>query len=167
MRIEFDQIHKSFGPTEVLHGVSLSLEGGQILALLGANGAGKSTLMNILGGLLRPDAGEVRVDGQPVQFRTPNDSIGHGIAFIHQELSPVNDLQVYENVFLGRELRRGLFLDRAAMRSQAAQLLQSLDIPIDVASHMRDLDASSKQLVPPVPGARHHHGRADDLAGRA
>ena len=147
MRIEFDQIHKSFGPTEVLHGVSLSLEGGQILALLGENGAGKSTLMNILGGLLRPDAGEVRVDGQPVQFRTPNDSIGHGIAFIHQELSPVNDLQVYENVFLGRELRRGLFLDRAAMRSQAAQLLQSLDIPIDVDSHMRDLDASSKQIV--------------------
>lgn len=148
MLIEFSNIYKSFGPVEVLHGVSMSVKGGQIMALLGENGAGKSTLMNILGGLLRADSGEIFLDGSPVVMRSPNESIAHGIAFIHQELSPVNDLRVYENMFLGREERNRFgFLDRAKMRQKARELLDDLEIEIDEETYMRDLDASHKQIV--------------------
>ena len=147
MRITFEHICKSFGANEVLHDVSLTVSDGQIFALLGENGAGKSTLMNILGGLLAPTAGRVLLDGEPVVFRSPNDSIAHGIAFIHQELNPVNDLRVYENIFLGRELKRGGFLCRAAMRQQARTLLDKLGIAINENSFMRELGASHKQIV--------------------
>ena len=148
MLIEFSNIYKSFGPVEVLHGVSMSVKGGQIMALLGENGAGKSTLMNILGGLLRVDSGEIFLDGSPVVMRSPNESIAHGIAFIHQELSPANDLRVYENMFLGREERKRFgFLDRAKMRQKARELLADLEIEIDEETYMRDLDASHKQIV--------------------
>lgn len=148
MLIEFSNIYKSFGPVEVLHGVSMSVKGGQIMALLGENGAGKSTLMNILGGLLRADSGEIFLDGSPVVMRSPNESIAHGIAFIHQELSPANDLRVYENMFLGREERKRFgFLDRAKMRQKARELLADLEIEIDEETYMRDLDASHKQIV--------------------
>lgn len=148
MQIVFEDIHMAFGTTEVLHGVSLSLKGGQILALLGENGAGKSTLMNILGGLLKPVSGHILIDAKPVNLKSPNDSIRHGVAFIHQELNPVNDLKVYENMFLGREIHSKLgFLDRTSMRKQARELLDSLDIHIDEQTFMRDLDASFKQIV--------------------
>lgn len=148
MRVEFDSIHKSFGPTEVLHGVSLAVENGRILALLGENGAGKSTLMNILGGLFPADSGRLLIDGAEVQLRGPEDSIAHGIAFIHQELNPVNDLRVYENMFLGREERgRCGFLKRESMRRQARELLTSLDIGVNEETPMRELDASHKQMV--------------------
>ncbi|MBR5024311.1 MAG: sugar ABC transporter ATP-binding protein, partial [Victivallales bacterium] len=148
MNIEFDHIFKSFGKTEVLHDVSFAVQDGQILALLGENGAGKSTLMNILGGLFPPVSGQVIIDGQPVQLHSPNDSIDHGIAFIHQELSPVNDLRVYENMFLGREERNAFgWLNRESMRAQARKILDSLGIAIDEQSYMRDLGASHKQIV--------------------
>ena len=148
MKIEFDHIFKSFGKTEVLHDVSFTVQDGQILALLGENGAGKSTLMNILGGLFPPVSGQVLIDGQPVQLHSPNDSIEHGIAFIHQELSPVNDLRVYENMFLGREERNAFgWLNRESMRAQARKILDSLGIAIDEQSYMRDLGASHKQIV--------------------
>ena len=148
MKIEFDHIFKSFGKTEVLHDVSFSVQDGQILALLGENGAGKSTLMNILGGLFPPVSGQVVIDGQPVHLHSPNESIDHGIAFIHQELSPVNDLRVYENMFLGREERNAFgWLNRESMRAQARKILDSLGIAIDEQSYMRDLGASHKQIV--------------------
>ena len=147
MRIAFEHICKSFGANEVLHDVSLTVSDGQIFALLGENGAGKSTLMNILGGVLAPTSGRVLLDDRPVQFRSPNDSIAHGIAFIHQELNPVNDLRVYENIFLGRELRKRGFLLRGEMRSQARALLEKLGIAIDENCFMRELGASHKQIV--------------------
>jgi len=148
MRIEFEHIVMSFGATQVLKDVSLSVEGGQILALLGENGAGKSTLMNLLGGLLQPVSGRILVDGAAQVFRKPKDSIEAGIAFIHQELSPVNDLRVYENMFLGRELRgRWGLLDRKAMRQQSQKLLDSLGVGIRAQAMMRKLDASCKQIV--------------------
>ena len=147
MHIAFEHICKSFGANEVLHDVSLTVSDGQILALLGENGAGKSTLMNILGGLFAPTSGRILLDGTPVRFRSPNDSIAHGIAFIHQELNPVNDLRVYENIFLGRELRRGGFMLRTAMRHQARTLLEKLGVDIDEKRFMREMGASHKQIV--------------------
>ncbi len=147
MNVAFDHISFSYGVVEVLHDVSFDVPEGRILAILGENGAGKSTLMNILGGLVQPARGGLLIDGAPVCFHGPEDSIAHGIAFIHQELSPVNDLRVYENMFLGRELRKGVFLDRDSMRREAADVLRQIGIDIDADAEMRGLDASRKQLV--------------------
>ena len=85
MTLEMRGICKSFGSNDVLKHVDFSIQGGEICALLGENGAGKSTLMNILGGVLPADRGEIVIDGTPVHFRTPSDSLSAGVAFIHQE----------------------------------------------------------------------------------
>src|SRR5699024_617672 len=106
--------------------VDFALEGGEIRALIGENGAGKTTLMNILGGVLRPDAGVIELDGKRVEFASPRDSLAAGIAFIHQELNLVNDLNVYENLFLGRERVRGAFTDTARMREEARAVLERM-----------------------------------------
>lgn len=106
MQLEMNGICKSFGPNEVLKSVDFHLEGGEICALLGENGAGKSTLMNILGGVFRPDAGTIALDQVPQVFNMPMDSLKARIAFIHQELNLINDLPIYENMFIGRELKK-------------------------------------------------------------
>ena len=105
MKVEMRDICKSFGKAAVLDGVSLSVQAGEIHALLGENGAGKSTLMNILGGVIQADSGSIAVDGKEVRFFSPVDSLQAGIAFIHQELNLINDLTIYENMFIGRELK--------------------------------------------------------------
>ena len=99
MELLMKDISKSFGSNLVLDGVDFTLSGGEIKALLGENGAGKSTLMNILGGVLEANGGTISLDGQPVRFTNPRDSLEAGIAFIHQELNLINDLAIYENLF--------------------------------------------------------------------
>ena len=141
-------ICKSFGRNEVLRDVDLSLEKGEIRALIGENGAGKTTLMNILGGVLHAGSGTVEVNGKAVRFDTPRASLDAGIAFIHQELNLVNDLNVYENLFIGRELKKkGGFLDAEAMRAKAREVLDVLNVHLDPRAMVRDLDASYKQVV--------------------
>ena len=106
MNLEMKNICKSFGANLVLDDVSFSLPSGHIKALLGENGAGKSTLMNILGGVIPSDGGSIFLDGEEVSFSTPKESLDRKIAFIHQELNLINDLPIYENLFIGREMRR-------------------------------------------------------------
>ena len=103
--IEMKNITKSFGTNVVLKNVSIAVRGGEICALIGENGAGKSTLMNILGGVHQMDSGAIFIDGQRVRFDTPAQSLRAGIAFIHQELNLINDLPIFENMFIGRELK--------------------------------------------------------------
>jgi ribose transport system ATP-binding protein len=148
MLVELIDIHKSFGANDVLIDVNFSIQGGEICALIGENGAGKSTLMNILGGVHQPDQGKIYVDGKVVQFLTPADSLKAGIAFIHQELNLVNDLNIYENMFIGRELTKsnGL-LDTHAMISQTAEVFDRLGLDIDPRTMVSDLDSSYKQVV--------------------
>ena len=90
MNVSMKGIVKSFGANDVLRQVDFSVQGGEICALLGENGAGKSTLMNILGGVLQPDQGSIELDGQPVSFHSPAQSLNSGIAFIHQELNLIS-----------------------------------------------------------------------------
>lgn len=148
MILEMRDICKSFGTNLVLKNVNFSLKGGEICALLGENGAGKSTLMNILGGVLPADSGEIRLDGSPVAFETPAESLGAGIAFIHQELNLINDLAVYENMFIGRELKKknGL-LDAERMCQETQAVFERMGIEMDPKAMVRDLDASYKQIV--------------------
>ncbi|MDR0396625.1 MAG: sugar ABC transporter ATP-binding protein [Oscillospiraceae bacterium] len=148
MKLTMRGVTKSFGANKVLRGVDFSLSGGDICALLGENGAGKSTLMNILGGVLQMDAGEVLIDGEPVSFAGPKESLAAGIAFIHQELNLINDLTVYENLFLGRELRtRAGTLDIPRMRAESRRMLEGMRIDLDVNAMVRGLDASYKQII--------------------
>ena len=148
MTLEMLGICKSFGANDVLKQVDFSLSGGEICALLGENGAGKSTLMNILGGVLPGDRGEIRLGGAPVRFQTPADSLHAGIAFIHQELSLINDLAIYENMFIGRELKtRSGLLDARAMIQKTQEVFDRLELDLDPRTMVRDLDASYKQIV--------------------
>ena len=147
MNLLMQNIDKSFGSNRVLHGVEFSLKGGEICALLGENGAGKSTLMNILGGVLSADGGSIHLDGREVRFATPVDSLDAGIGFIHQELNLVNDLTIYENLFLTRLTRKGLFLDVETMRTKTRDLFARMNLDLDPDTMVRDLDASYKQIV--------------------
>ena len=148
MNLSMRGIYKSFGANDVLKSVDFHLNEGEICALLGENGAGKSTLMNILGGVLQPDQGTIALDGAPVQFHTPSQSLDAGIAFIHQELNLINDLPVYENMFIGREIKKksGL-LDHKAMIARTRELFKSMSLDIDPLAMVSALDASYKQIV--------------------
>ena len=141
-------ITKSFGNNVVLKGVSFKLSGGEICALIGENGAGKSTLMNILGGIHKMDSGEIYLDGKKVEWSSPAESLEAGIAFIHQELNLINDLPVYENIFLGREIKnkRGR-LDIERMIHETEEVFKKMNVNLDPKTMVRDLDASYKQIV--------------------
>lgn len=141
-------IKKSFGVNEVLKDVSFKIEGGEVCGLLGENGAGKSTLMNILGGVHQMDSGEIEIDGVPVQFDVPGDSLDAGIAFVHQELNLINDLPIYENLFIGRELKtpKGR-LDFIGMLEATQELFDEMNIQLDPKVKVEKLDSSYKQIV--------------------
>lgn len=145
--VEMKAIEKSFSKNKVLHGVDFSLEKGSIHALLGENGTGKSTLMNILGGVLSCDKGEIFIDGKKIDVNNPSVSKQLGIAFIHQELTLINDLTVYENLFLGSELKKGIGLNRKVMLEQSAEIMKRMEIQLDVKTMVGDLNASYKQII--------------------
>lgn len=147
MNLTMQGICKSFGANNVLQDVDFSLNTGEICALLGENGAGKSTLMNILGGVLPADKGVIELDGKPVHFTSPVDSLDAGIAFIHQELNLINDLTIYENMFLTHLKQKGVFLDAREMKRQTAELFERMNLTLDPSTMVRDLDASYKQIV--------------------
>ena len=109
---------------------------------------GKSTLMNILGGVLQPDAGTIELDGKAMTFQNPSQSLDAGIAFIHQELNLINDLPVYENMFIGREIKKKSgMLDHRAMIGKTQALFDEMDLHIDPRAMVSSLDASYKQIV--------------------
>ena len=140
-------IYKSFGANNVLDNVDFTLSTGEICALLGENGAGKSTLMNILGGVLQADSGKIVIDGEERTFLSPVDSLDAGIGFIHQELNLINDLTIYENMFITHLQRKGAFLDAKTMQEKTAELFAKMNITLDPRTMVRDLDASYKQIV--------------------
>ncbi|WP_283584232.1 sugar ABC transporter ATP-binding protein [Limosilactobacillus difficilis] len=133
--LQMKGIKKSFGHNTVLRDVDLTIHRGSIHALLGENGTGKSTLMNILTGLIPDDGGEIVL------------TKGVKITFIHQELSLVNDLTVYENLFLGHEIIKHGFMDRKTMIQQSKAALNRIGVRLDPAALVKDLGPSEKQIV--------------------
>ncbi|MEC0302899.1 sugar ABC transporter ATP-binding protein [Terribacillus saccharophilus] len=143
-----NNIDKSFNGVSVLKKVTFHVAQGEIHALLGENGAGKSTLMNILGGVHPFDNGSIQINGEEVKITNPRAAQEYGISFIHQELNVVSDLRVYENMFLGSEIRtRYGFLKVDEMCQKTNEILAKLGVDIDPKEYVRNLETSYKQLI--------------------
>lgn len=146
--LEMKHISKAFAGTKALIDVHLTIEAGEIHALLGENGAGKSTLMNILTGVIGMDRGSIKFDGVKYPHPTILQMEAAGIVFVHQELNVVNDLTAYENIFLNRELKNNIgLLNKKRMISDADKLFQNLGVDIDPNIMVSELKTSEKQLL--------------------
>lgn len=146
-RLAIKGVDHAFGGVHAVADVDLEFRGGEICALLGENGAGKSTLMKAVAGALRPDRGAVLLDGTPLPLGDPGAIRNRGVSLIYQELNLVESLPAYENIALGRESRRGPFVDRERERSEADALLKDLDADVDPARVVEELPVAQRQLV--------------------
>jgi simple sugar transport system ATP-binding protein len=136
-------ITKNFGPVVVLRGVDIHLDRGEVLGLVGDNGAGKSTFVKIISGYQQQDSGKMFVDGEEVSFKAVKDARAHGIETVYQDLALVNQLPVYQNLFLNREFTQGGklgWLNRKKMRQQARQYLDEIKV------HVPNIDADVELL---------------------
>ncbi len=149
--IRLDKVMKRFGAVEALRGVDLTIESGEVIGLVGDNGAGKSTLFKILAGVHTPDEGEMRFEDSPVRFSNPIDARKVGIEIVYQDLALCNNLNAALNIFLGRELVRGLgpirFLDEGAMRRKAQTLIKQLEVNVNVNEPVRSMSGGQRQAV--------------------
>lgn len=150
--LEMNSIDKSFFKVKVLDAVTLKVKPGEVHALIGENGAGKSTLMKILMGIYQRDNGQVIINGEEVVFRSPHDAITHGVSMIHQELNPILDMEVSENIFLGREIKTTnlgplSLVNKKEQRLQTLALFSRMGINIDPRALMKNLSIAQRQLV--------------------
>jgi len=144
---EMRGISKRFDATQALDHVSLTLYPGQVHALLGENGAGKSTLIKVMTGIHQPDQGEMLLDGHPIQINNSAQAQVHGIAAIYQEPMIFPDLNVAENIFIGHQKGRGVFVNWRRMYREAEAILSSLGVHLDVRSQARGLTLAAQQTV--------------------
>ncbi|MFC6954260.1 sugar ABC transporter ATP-binding protein [Halorubellus litoreus] len=140
-------ISKSFRHVQALDDVSLEVERGEVIGLVGENGAGKSTLLNILTGVLEADEGQLYVDGEPVTFTNPREAAEYGVSLVHQEQDVITTLRGYENLYLGREKERFGVLDMETMREDAQAFVDDLGINIDVNDQVRDYTFNERQML--------------------
>ena len=146
--LELKNITKRFSGVEVLHQVPFMLRPGEVHALLGENGAGKSTLIKVMTGFYQPDGGEIFLNGEPVQFNDTRESRQVGIAAIYQELSLFPDLNVAENIFVGRQpMTLGRRIDWRKLYSESERLLASLGVHLDLKQKARSLSIAQQQMV--------------------
>lgn len=151
--LEISDLRKNFGPIHVLRGVGLTLDAGEVLALVGDNGAGKSTLIKHVAGVYRPDAGEIRLNGERLDLHSPAEARRLGIETVYQDLALADELSVGANIFLGREPVRRLFgllpvIDNRRIRYETEALLQRIEsrIPPRVRTVSR-LSGGQRQAV--------------------
>lgn len=142
-----EKIDKIYPGTKALDGVSFDLLKGKVNVLIGENGAGKSTLMKMIAGIEQPSAGKMYMDGQEVFFKDTNAARARGIGIIHQELSLFPNLTVYQNIFMGHEKKKGLFLDDKAHISGAEKILKRLEHEIPPETMVGDLRVGQQQMV--------------------
>ena len=132
---------KSFAGVQALDEVGFELRAGEVHALMGENGAGKSTLMKVLAGIHARDAGEIEIEGRPVDIASPRAAQALGIGIVHQELNLMRHLSAAQNIFIGREPRRGLglFLDEERLNADARRLFERLNLELDPRTRVSDL----------------------------
>lgn len=145
--LEMRGIVKVFPGVRALDGVNLQVRPGKVHVICGENGAGKSTLMKVINGTHPADEGEMFFEGSPVGAHTIQDTMKMGIAMIYQELNPVMEMTIAENLYLGREPKNGPFVNFAKMYQDAQSLLERLNIPYDAHQKMRELSIAGHQLI--------------------
>ncbi|MBB5751986.1 ATP-binding cassette domain-containing protein [Prosthecomicrobium pneumaticum] len=149
--LELNQISKHFGAIQALNGISIALEEGEVVGLMGDNGAGKSTLVKIIAGNFHPSGGEIRIGGRPVQFNRPVEARENGIEVVYQDLALCDNLTAAANVFLGREVRKGFgplkILDYNAMYRRAAELFKELKSETRPRDLVRQMSGGQRQAV--------------------
>ena len=148
--LRIERLRREFGAVVALEEVTLDVDPGDIVALVGDNGAGKSTVVKCIAGVYPPTAGQILVEGQPVRFSSPLDARGEGIEAVFQDLALADAQPVYMNMFLGRELVKGPLrrLDRETMATETQTLLDELDVRIDSPrATIRDLSGGQRQGV--------------------
>ncbi|HCT92275.1 MAG TPA: sugar ABC transporter ATP-binding protein, partial [Lachnospiraceae bacterium] len=150
-RLEMRGVSKSFPGVKALDGVNLKIRPGTVHALMGENGAGKSTLMKCLFGIYKMDEGEVFVDGEKMEFANPDDALHHGLAMVHQELQPVPDRTIAENMYLGRYPLMSFgplkVVDHKKMNDEAKKWLENVKMPFDPRKKLGELSISQMQSV--------------------
>lgn len=149
--LELENISKHFGAIQAVNDVSISLEAGEVVGLMGDNGAGKSTLVKMIAGNFRPSHGTMRLDGSEIVLHRPVDARRHGIEIVHQDLALCDNLTAAANVFLGRELRRGFgpfrVLDYSAMYRRAAKIFAELKSETRPRDLVRQMSGGQRQAV--------------------
>ena len=150
--IEVTDIKKSFGSVEALRRVSLYAKPGEVTAIVGDNGAGKSTLIKCISGVYTADEGTIHINGELVHFTTPEESRSFGIETVYQTLGLIEDLTIWQNLFLNREKLKGVgpfkILNKSAMREESAAMLKNLDVYIpSIKSRVRGLSGGQRQAV--------------------
>ncbi|TPM38346.1 ATP-binding cassette domain-containing protein [Mesorhizobium sp. B2-3-4] len=149
--LELTNISKHFGAIQAVNDVSLSIEPGQVVGLMGDNGAGKSTLVKMIAGNFHPSHGIMRMDGKELLLNKPAEARQHGIEIVHQDLALCNNLTAAANVYLGRELRRGVgpfrILDYAAMYKRAGQLFAELKSETRPRDLVKQMSGGQRQAV--------------------
>ena len=147
--LELRKINKSFGPVHVLHDVDFAVYPGKVTALVGDNGAGKSTLVKCIVGVYSMDSGEVLFEGEPVSIGSPKGAAALGIEVVYQDLALCDNLDIVQNMFLGRERKRGVLLDEGSMEQLAARTLAGLSVRTvkSVRQHVSSLSGGQRQTV--------------------
>lgn len=149
--LELANISKHFGAIQALNDVSISLEPGEVVGLMGDNGAGKSTLVKIIAGNFRPSHGSMRLDGKEIVMHRPIEARQHGIEIVHQDLALCNNLTAAANVFLGREVRKGIgpfkIFDYGAMYRRAGELFKELKSETRPRDLVKQMSGGQRQAV--------------------
>lgn len=150
--IECIDIKKSFGSVEALKGVSMHAKPGEVTAIIGDNGAGKSTLIKCISGVYSSDQGSIKINSKKVNFTNPEESRSSGIETVYQTLSLIEDLSIWQNLFLNREITKGFgpfkLLNKSKMKEEATEMLKNLDVYIpSIKSRTRRLSGGQRQAV--------------------
>ena len=145
--LKMQGIHKYFAGVHALKGVDFELKAGEVHALMGENGAGKSTLIKVLCGIYKLDEGSVELFGEEVNFHNIADSQAAGISVVHQELNMMNHLTVAQNMFIGREPRKGIMIDDKKMIADARALFEHIGVNIDPTVRLGELTVGKQQMV--------------------
>jgi D-xylose transport system ATP-binding protein len=147
--LELRRLNKSFGPVQVLRDVDFTAYPGEVTALVGDNGAGKSTLVKCVSGIYPIDSGEYYFEGHPVHVHGPRDAAALGVEIVYQDLALCDNLDIVQNMFLGRERRRGIVLDESSMEQLAAKTLDSLSVRTvrSVRQQVSSLSGGQRQTV--------------------
>ena len=145
--LQMSGISKQFPGVKALDNVQLNLRPSSVLALMGENGAGKSTLMKCLFGIYKRDSGDILYNDEPLNITDPFDALKKGIAMVHQELQPIPERSIAENIYCGRYPRKGLLVDHKKMHDDAQKLLDEVGLHYDANTKLGDLTTSQQQLV--------------------